>query len=75
METGVAEQLGYDTAADLADAYPSFYWQKVRPYIGDALDYLQLTQAGKLWVASLYGHVFAIEHNQWRFGPSRGSAD
>jgi hypothetical protein len=74
-ETGVAEQLGYDTAADLADAYPRFYWQNVRPYIGDALDHLQMTQEGKLWIASLYGHVFAIEHDQWRLGPSAGGLE
>jgi hypothetical protein len=75
VETGVAEKLGYLTAADLADAYPRFYWQTVRPYIGDALDYLQLTQEGKLWVACLYGHVFASEHDQWHFGPSSGATD
>lgn len=71
-ETGVAAQLGYATAADLADAYPTFYWEKVRPYIGDALRYLQLTQEGKQLIGSLHGHVFAVEHQQSRLGPSPG---
>jgi len=71
-ETGVAARLGYTSAADLADAYPTFYWNSVKPFIGDALRYLQLTQEGKRWIASLHSHVFAIEHKQYRFGPSPG---
>jgi hypothetical protein len=71
-ETGVASALGYETAADLADAYPTFFWEKVRPYIGDALAYLQLTQEGKQLIGNLYGHVFSVEHQQPRLGPSEG---
>ncbi len=72
VETGVAARLGYHSAADLADAYPAFYWNSVKPYIGDAVNYLQLTQEGKRWIANLHSHVFAIEHKQARFGPSPG---
>ncbi len=68
-ETGTAEKLGYTTAADLREAYPKFYWRAVRPYIGDALDYLRLTQEGKQWVANLYSHVFAVEHEEASLGP------
>lgn len=71
-ETGVAEELGYSTAADLADAYPSFFWEKVRPYIGDALAFLQLTQEGKQLIGNLYGHVFSVEHREPRLGPGVG---
>jgi hypothetical protein len=71
-ETGVADELGYETAADLADAYPAFFWEKVRPYIGDALGYLRLTQEGKQLIGGLFGHVFAVEHRERRFGPSPG---
>ncbi len=71
-ETGIAETLGYRTSADLADAYPGFFWNCVRPYIGDALGYLGLTQEGKQWVANLRSHVFAIEHDLHRLGPCRG---
>ncbi len=72
VETGVAAKLGYRSAADLADSYPRFYWNSVKPYIGPAVRYLQLTQEGKRWIASLHSHVFSIEHRQHRLGPSPG---
>ena len=72
VETGTAQKLGYTNAADLADAYPRFYWGAVRPYVADAIEYLQLTQEGKQWIANLHNHVFAIEHKQFCFGPYRG---
>jgi hypothetical protein len=75
VETGVAEKLGYETAADLVDAYPSFYWNSVKPYIAPAVDYLLLTQEGKQWVSNLHSHVFAEEHGQRFFGPSSGVPD
>jgi hypothetical protein len=34
--------------------------QKVRPYIGDALRYLRITQEGKQWVANLCANVTEI---------------
>ena len=76
VETGMAEELGLTSAADLADRYPSFYWNAVQPYIADAIGYLQLTQEGKQWIANLHSHVFAIEHRQHRFGshPGRGTS-
>jgi hypothetical protein len=61
-ETGTSEVLKYKSAADLRANYPQFFWQIVRPYIGDALRYLQVTQEGKVWIANLYANVFAIEH-------------
>jgi len=73
VETGTAEKLGLTSAADLADRYPSFYWNAVHPYIADAIDYLQLTQEGKQWIANLHRHVFAIEHEQFRYGPFPGN--
>jgi hypothetical protein len=72
VETGVAEKLGYRSAADLAEAYPQFFWSHVRPYITDALGYLERTQEGKQWIANLYSHVFSLEHKEFRFGPSLG---
>jgi hypothetical protein len=61
-ETGVNARLGYATPNDLRRAYPQFYWQVVYHYIGDGLRYLRLTQAGQQWLATLYAHVFAVEH-------------
>jgi len=72
VENGTAERLGVASAAELADCYPGFYWNIVQPYIGDAIGYLQLTQEGKQWVANLHSHVFAIEHEQFRYGPFPG---
>lgn len=69
VENGIHERLGYTTPADMVDRYPQFYWSKVERYIGDALRYLGMTMEGKQWVASLYSHIFAIEHNRRRMGP------
>jgi len=62
QETGVAEKLGYRTPADLRRAYPAFFWEVVRPYIGDGLRHLRVTQEGKQWIANLYAHGFSEEH-------------
>jgi hypothetical protein len=61
-ETGATEKLGYQSPEDLRAAYPAFFWKAVKPYIGDALRYLRVTQEGKQWVANLYAHVFSEEH-------------
>src|SRR6202046_5876836 len=61
-ETGMSDKLGYKTVADLRDKYPDFFWKTVRPYIGDALHYLRVTQEGQQWIANLYANVFAMEH-------------
>jgi hypothetical protein len=71
VETGVHERLGYSSPADLVDQYPRFYWGKVEHYIGDALRYLGMTIEGKQWTATLYSHIFAIEHNLRWMGPRR----
>ena len=72
VETGINEKLGYSSPADMVDRYPQFYWSKVERYIGDALRYLEMTMEGKQWTATLYSHIFAIEHNRRRMGPQPG---
>ena len=62
QETGAIQKLGYQTSDDLRAAYPAFFWKAVRPYIGDALRYLRVTQDGKQWISNLYAHVFSEEH-------------
>jgi hypothetical protein len=74
VETGVHEKLGYGSPADMVDHYPQFFWSKVERYIGDALRYLEMTMEGKQWTATLYSHIFAIEHNHRRMGPAAGSS-
>ena len=71
-ETGVNEKLGYNSPADMVDRYPQFYWSKVERYVGDALRYLEITMEGKQWTATLYSHIFAIEHDRRRMGPQAG---
>ena len=61
-EIGTNEKLGYRSPADLRAKYPEFFWTAVRPYIGDGLRYLSVTQEGKLWISNLYAHVFSQEH-------------
>jgi hypothetical protein len=72
VETGVAEKLGYTSPADLVESYPQFYWNKIERYIGDALRYLEMTMEGKQWIATLYSHIFEVEHNRRRMGPQAG---
>lgn len=72
LETGTNNRLKIQSPADIQDSYPSFFWKVVEPYIGDALSYLQLTQEGKQWIANLYSHVFAVEHNRRHAGPHLG---
>jgi hypothetical protein len=71
-ETGVAQQLGYHSPADLAEHYPKFFWDRIEPYIGDALQHLARTVEGKQWIANLYAHVFVEEHERRRLGPQPG---
>jgi hypothetical protein len=61
-ETGMTNKLQYDSVADLRANYPDFFWKMVRPYIGDALRYLRVTQEGQQWIANLYANVFSMEH-------------
>jgi hypothetical protein len=72
-ETGMDAKLGYTSPADMADHYPQFFWGKVERYLGDALRYLEMTMEGKQWTATLYSHIFAIEHNRRRLGPQPGA--
>jgi len=63
-ETGVNAALGYKNPSDLRASYPAFFWQVVTPYIQDGLRHLRVTQTGKQWIANLYAHVFAVEHDE-----------
>ena len=61
-ETGMTSKLKYNSVADLRANYPEFFWKRVRPYIGDALRHLRVTQEGQQWIANLYANVFSVEH-------------
>ena len=62
-ETGENERAGYKNPGHMRDNFVKFYFSQVAPYIQDAIQFLNVTQEGKLWVASLYSHVHKIEHN------------
>jgi hypothetical protein len=68
-EIGLNKQLGYETATDLVDKYPKFYWNNVTPHIHTAIRYLNLTSSGRRWIASLYGNVFRAEREVRLSGP------
>jgi len=71
IETGTAELLGYQSAADLKEAYPAFFWQQVSPLIQDAIILLRETQEGKQWIANLYANIFYEEHHLKTFGSEK----
>lgn len=62
-ETGANKAIGCETPEDLRDSYPNFFWNFVSPYISRGLFYLKATREGREWLASLYSHVFAQEHD------------
>src|SRR5262245_31752646 len=68
-EIGCNARLGYSNPADIANAYPRFFWSKVRPYVPDALNCLSLTVEGRQWTANLYSNVFEMEHQIRVMGP------
>jgi len=62
-ENGVNSQIGYQNPGHMRRAYTKFYWNVVVPYIGKAVEFLNVTQEGKQWVANLYAHVHKVEHH------------
>lgn len=70
-EIGLNRQLGYSTPADLVHRYPDFYWNRVSPHLREAVAYLNVTAAGRQWIANLHSNVFCAEHSFALMGPQR----
>ncbi|WP_262029496.1 HD domain-containing protein [Microvirga sp. Mcv34] len=70
-EIGLNRQLGYASPADLVERYPDFYWTSVSPHLEQAVGYLNVTAAGRQWIANLHSHVFCAEHAFTLMGPQR----
>jgi hypothetical protein len=70
-EIGLNRQLGYSTPADLVQRYPDFYWNSVSPHLRQAVAYLNVTAAGRQWIANLHSNVFCAEHSFALMGPQR----
>jgi hypothetical protein len=64
----MSKKLRYKNVADLRANYPDFLWETVRPYVGDALRYLKVTQEGQQWIANLYANVFSVKHRSQLLG-------
>ena len=62
-ETGQAKRIGYANPGDLREGYPTFYWNRVHPFVAPQLRYLELTQEGRQWIANLRSHLFEVEHD------------
>ena len=56
-ETGEAQRLGYQNAAELRADFPTFFYRQVHPYLSCALDYLRRTHEGEQWIANLIRHL------------------
>jgi hypothetical protein len=48
--------------ADLVERYPDFDWNSVSPHLKEAVADLNVTAAGRQWIANLHSHVFCAEH-------------
>jgi hypothetical protein len=70
-EIGANRQLGYASPADLIERFPEFYWTSVAPHLDDAIAYLNVTAAGRQWIANLHSHVFRAQHDFALMGPQR----
>jgi hypothetical protein len=70
-EIGLNSQLGYSSPADMVERYPDFYWNSVSPHLKEAIAYLNVTVAGRQWIANLHSHVFCAEHAFGLMGPQR----
>jgi hypothetical protein len=68
-ETGVDAALGYNSAADIVERYPDFFWKSVSPHLGLALRYLSVTAEGRAWIARLDSNVFAAERGRTTLHP------
>jgi hypothetical protein len=61
-ETGANKNGGYKNPGEMRKGFAKFYWNEVRPYLNDALHFLEITQEGKEWITHLHSHVFESEH-------------
>jgi hypothetical protein len=70
-EVGINRQLGYESAADIVEQYPQFYWNSVAPHIQTEIGYLNRTSSGRQWIANLYANVFRAEREISLSGPQQ----
>jgi hypothetical protein len=61
-EFGLDRRLGYSSPADLVERFPDFCLSSVSQHLEEAIAYLDVTAAGRQWIANLHSHVFCAEH-------------
>lgn len=50
---------------------PACAWTSVSPHLDEAIGYLNVTAAGRQWIANLHSYVFCAEHAFALMGPQR----
>lgn len=60
-ENGVNAKTGYQSPGHMRRAFIKFYSDVVVPYVGETINYLNITQEGKQWVSTLYAHIHEME--------------
>ncbi|MEM7404221.1 MAG: metal-dependent phosphohydrolase [Pseudomonadota bacterium] len=70
-ECGLHESMGYQSAIDVSETYPQFFWDTLHPLIGDGIDCLTYTGSGRLWLANMHSHVLLEEHRDVIAGPDQ----
>jgi hypothetical protein len=70
-EVGINRQFGYESAADIIEQYPQFYWNSVAPHIDTEIGYLNRTASGRQWIANLHANVFRAEREISLSGPQQ----
>ena len=55
----------------MVERFPDFYWSSVSPHLQEATTYLNVTAAGRQWIANLHNHVFCAQHDFACMGPQR----
>jgi hypothetical protein len=68
-EVGTNRQLGYSSPADITERYPGFFWNSVSMHLDDGIKYLNMTAAGRQWIANLHHHILCAERAQRLMGP------
>jgi hypothetical protein len=56
-ENGSANKFGYQSSFDIMGNLPVFFKNNVHPYIKEAIEYLDNTQKGKIWIDNLFSNV------------------
>lgn len=63
LESGMADQLGFETTTEFRDVYNKLFWTVLQPMVTDGVDYLNMTIQGRAWLANMYAHALMLEND------------